>query len=147
MVFFSALAGLGAVAGSFIRDLVTGKQAGTSLADIGQGAVKIGKDIGGHIFKGVKKVFGAPSFGEGFKELGNIAKNVGGEVGKAVETGSKFLDIGKIIGQVAGADTTAIDVAKEEGAKLGGVVKNKLFEIGSGAGDISGILGTIGGGI
>lgn len=143
MVLGLLLTGLTALAGPLIKDLVTGKKAGTSHGEIASSAVKVAKGVGSGVAKGAKRIFGAPSFGAAFGEIGKIATEFGGTVGKGIEVGTKLLDVGEILGPLFGQDTTSFTEAGEEAIKVGQGGQAKLFELGRGFGDVSKILAGI----
>lgn len=144
MVLGLLLGGLGSIAGSFIRDLVTGKKAGTSLGQIGSSAVKGIKSLGSSVAKGAKRIFGASSFSEGISEAGKVAKELGGTLGKGIKAGEGFLDVAKAVAPVFGVDTSALDAFGEQAKSIGGQGQSKLFELSGGLEKSSGILAGMG---
>lgn len=148
MSFFS---GLGDIAGGFIADLVTGQAAGThtsrGLGKIGSSAVKAAKDIGSSTIKAGQRIFGAPSLSAGIGAFGSVAKELGGTIGKGIESGKQLLDVVDIIAPVAGLGPSQTRDIKEGAGKVftaGGGAAEKLFEIGGAAGGTSQILQGLG---
>ena len=107
MVLFAALAGL---ASTFIKDLVTGKPAGSTLRGIGSGVVKSVKDVGVSTFKGFKGIFTAPTLTQGIAAAGKFATDVGAAstglstvsrgAGKLSVLGGGATDLSKILSGV-----------------------------------------------
>lgn len=138
------LGGLGSLAGSFVRDLVTGKKAGSTLSEIGSSAMKSIKSLGEGVVKGAKRIFGAGSFGEAVSAAGSVGGELAGTIGKGIETGKGLLDVVDIVGPLIGKDTSKIRAAGDKGIEMASEGQAKLFDIGSGLGKSGAILQGLG---
>jgi hypothetical protein len=140
MVLFTALAGL---AGTFIKDLITGKPAGSTLKGIGSSAIKAVKSAGSGIVKAVSPVFRASSPLDFIKKVGEAGLGVAGEIGKGIQTGEKLLDVLDVAAPLLGKTGESASGAIGEGIKFASGAQERLTRLSSGATQVGDILAGI----
>lgn len=137
MVLFTALAGL---AGTFIKDLITGKPAGSTLKGIGSSAVKAVKNVGSGVVKAVKPIFTSANPLDFVRNVAQAGLGVAGEIGKGIKTGEKLLDVLDVAAPLLGKTGETASGAIGEGIKFAGGARDKLTRLSSGANQIGDIL-------